>query len=287
MKITVAEIITNKIIEKLEQGVIPWHKPWSTGGRPSNLTSKALYRGINVLLLSMQGYASPCWVTFKQAQELGGNIKTGEKGTPVIFWNVQSKKVLNRSGDVEERKIPFMRYYTVFNLAQTEGIETPEDPDAKPFLPILSCEEIVKNMPGIPVIEHGRAKASYGRSADVVYMPPPESFKSDVTYYSVLFHELVHSTGHAKRLGRKGIVNQPEFGSDDYMNEELVAEIGAGFLSSYAGIADETLDDSAAYISLWLARLKANKNLIITSAQKAQRAVDFILNRDAVETKAA
>jgi antirestriction protein ArdC len=280
------EVITDRILAALDEGTIPWRKPWKCGGFPRNLVTGKPYRGLNVFLTIMQGYASPYWLTFKQAQEQGGQVRKGEKGTPIIYWNWQKRQVEDHDGDIEEKQVPFIRYYTVFNLAQIDGIVSPEGQSSE-FEPIVSCEDVINNMPKAPVIESGWARASYSPAADIVRMPPRNAFKSEAGYYSTLFHELTHSTGHASRLDRKTITEMAAFGSEDYSKEELIAELGAAFLCGHTGIEQETIENNAAYIAAWRERLSEDKRLIISAAAQAQKAADFILGRQAEREEAA
>ena len=283
----VYEVITDRILAALDEGTIPWRKPWKCGGAPRNLATGKVYRGLNILLTGMQGYASPYWLTFKQATERGGQVRKGEKGTPVIFWNWTTRQVASKSGEIEEKDIPFMRYYTVFNVTQIDGLELPEDAAKDNFTPIKSCEDIVNRMPSPQTIVHGFSQASYHWTKDTVRMPPRASFSSEQNYYATLFHELVHSTGHGTRLGRKGIEERHAFGSPEYSKEELIAECGASFLCGYTGIENDTIENQAAYIDHWRKQLEADKKMIITAASQAQKAVDFILDRRADKEEAA
>ncbi len=286
MKAKAFEIITDKIIEKLDSGVIPWRKPWKNGGAPRNLVTGKPYRGLNIFLTTMQGYHSPYWLTFKQAQERGGQIRKGEKGTPVIFWNWTQRQVEGNNGTIEGKEIPFMRYYTVFNLQQIDGLQLSHE-ESISFAPVVTCEEVINNMQQAPTIEHGFSKACYVPSLDIVKMPPRSAFKSEAGYYTTLFHEITHSTGHASRLNRKGITEKNTFGSEEYSKEELVAELGAAFLCGHTGIEQETIENSAAYIAGWRERLSTDKRLIISAAAQAQRAADFILGRAAEQIDTA
>jgi len=279
---SVYEVITNRIIEQLEKGTAPWHKPWAApglAGMPQNFISKKSYRGINLWLLSATGYSSPAFLTFKQAAGLGGKVKTGEKGWPVIFWKFGQD-------DSTDKSWAFCRYYTVFNVSQCEGLQLPISPaPAGPEVPAIEvCETIVESWANRPPINHGGDRACYSPSRDVVTMPERNSFCSPEEYYSTLFHELTHSTGHDKRLKRPGVTDICPFGTTNYSREELVAEMGAAFLCGFAGIENKTIDNSAAYIASWLKRLKDDSKLVITAAQQAQKACDSILgSRPAVE----
>jgi len=272
---TVYEIITSRIVEMLNNGTIPWRKPWNAAEAPRNLLSGKAYRGINLFMLTASAGASPYWVTYRQATELGGNVGKGAKGCPVVFWRPPLKP---EDGTGEEEKRGFLlRYYTVFNVDQCEGIKGPAI-EAKTFEPIEECARVVEAMQNAPSIAHGGDRAFYVPSLDAVQMPRPESFHSAAEYYSTLFHELSHSTGHASRLARKGITDGAmAFGSHDYSQEELVAEMGAAFLCGTAGIEQATLQNSSAYLASWIKRLQGDARLVITAAAQAQRAADAIL----------
>lgn len=289
MKADAYQVITDRIIGLLEKGVVPWQKPWQGGELvPRNLASKREYRGVNVFLLHAMMYESPFWLTFNQAKELGGHVKKGERACPVVFWKWLDVDAPQESSG--KKTVPFLRYYSVFNVGQCEDIP----PDKIPSLgerqrehsPIAEAERIVAVMPKRPEIRHGGGRACYVPSVDRVDMPKPESFLSEQDYYSVLFHELTHATGHESRLNRKG-VGTPDgewsaFGSTPYAREELVAEMGAAFLAGHAGIVERTINNSAAYVQSWLQRLKEDSRLIVQAAAQAQKAADFILGRQSV-----
>ncbi len=280
------DIITERIIAKLEAGVCPWRKPWAgTQQIPTNLVSGKPYRGINIWMLHMSGYASPFWLTYKQAAQLGGTVKSGEKGTPVIFWLWNHKPVAPKADEtddaVAQKSAPMVRYYTVFNVEQCAGLPVSpasdtQNPDTH-IDAIDNCEAVVKAMQNPPTINHGSGIACYRPSSDVISMPDRAKFTSAEEYYSTLFHELTHSTGHASRLNRKTLTDICPFGSTNYSKEELVAEMGAAYLCGITGIADRTIDNSAAYLHGWLQKLKADNRLIIQAAAQAQKAADLIL----------
>jgi antirestriction protein ArdC len=269
---SVYEIITNQILAELERGEVPWRKPWRTLP-PANLITKKPYRGINVFLLALQGYGSQFWLTFNQAKQLGGNVRRGEHGTKIVFWKFDSYEKETAGGEIEERKFAFLRYFTVFNLEQTEGLKALLE--LPPAFPIESAEEIVKGMPNPPAFEQD-FRAAYFPSQDVVTMPSRTAFASQEEYYSTLFHELTHSTGHAKRLEREGFDTPQQFGSESYSKEELIAEMGSAMLCGVAGIEQSTLANSAAYLKAWICRLKADSKLVISAASAAQKAADYI-----------
>jgi len=244
---------------------------------PKNLVSKKEYRGINVFQLACQDYSSPYWLTFKQCQERGGHIKQGEKSTPVILWKWIGCK--DREEGVHGM-MPFLRYYSVFNVDQTEGVAAPEPAEVNNTVDTIpNVADLVANMPLRPELKFGGNRAFYSPSLDYVQLPHLSIFITPEEYYSTLFHEYVHATGHEKRLGRKSILEPSYFGSHDYSKEELVAEMGAAFLCGHAGIENSTIENSAAYIKGWLKALKNDKTLLVHAAGQAQKAADYILNR--------
>jgi len=287
--VTVYEVITTRIVELLQQGTIPWRKPWSAeAGEPRNLVSGKGYRGVNVFLLSAMPFASPYWLTYRQATERGGSVRKGSKGCPVVFWrwsNGDEEQAENgQAGDPAKRRAPLLRYYTVFNVEQCDGIAAPATV-ARTFEAIPECERIVRSMPNAPRIEHGGSQAFYRPSTDTITTPSAQLFDSPALYYSTLFHELTHSTGHESRLARKGITDSSMFGSHEYSREELIAEMGAAFISGTAGIEAATLQDSTAYLASWIKVLKGDSRLVITAAAAAQKAADFILGRQHAEER--
>jgi antirestriction protein ArdC len=275
---SVYEIVTDQVIKQLESGVAPWRKPWRTE-MPCNLLSQKPYRGLNVFLLASQGYASCYWLTFNQANKLGGRIKQGEHSSLVTFWHIGDE----RPDAAGKKTRPFLlRYYRVFNLSQTEGIAERlglgESP--RPVPSIEQCEAIVAGMPNAPRMEKSNA-AWYRPSFDTVGIPDRGLFSSGEEYYSTLFHELTHSTGHASRIGRDGIETLNTFGSESYSREELIAEMGAAMLCGVTGIAPATLQNSAAYLKTWIERLKSDSRLLVSAASAAQKAADYIRGESA------
>jgi antirestriction protein ArdC len=198
---SVYSIVTEQILKQLESGVAPWHRPWTTH-IPKNLVSGRGYRGINVFLLSASGYGSPYWLTYKQATERGGHVRKGEHGTRVVFWKIGTREVENADGETDERKSIVLRYYTVFNVEQCEGV--PYQTATPTVNAIEECERIVRQMPNPPAFEQD-GRAWYRPSTDTVGMPSRNAFNTSEEYYSTLFHELTHSSGHTKRVGRDGI----------------------------------------------------------------------------------
>lgn len=279
MKTDVYDRITTRICDLLEAGTVPWHKAWfCESSMPRNLISGKKYRGINSFLLGCSDYASPHWLTFKQAKALGGNVRKGEKSTPIIFWQFLEKPDKDTGEPV---KIPMLKHYNVFNVDQCELPEgkVPAIPEApsNEFTPIQLCEQLIDNMPSPPRIVHPGMQPCYQPRVDVVKMPKPELFDGAAEYYSTMFHELTHSTGHESRLKREGITNPARFGSHRYSKEELVAEMGAAFLCGHCGIENATIDNSAAYLRHWLEVLKSDSKMVIQAAGAAQKAADYIL----------
>lgn len=281
----VYEIVNESILGMLEKGTVPWQRPWVTNP-PLNVRGTR-YRGINVWLLSAQamakGYKAPIWLTFKQAKAMGGSVKKGESSTLVIFWKFLEK---DRDGKVD--KFAMLRYYRVFNVEQCEGLNAEKLPklnQGHEFSPLEACEKIVAGMADLPQITHGGDRASYCPPLDVVRMPHPSDFSGTEEYYSTLFHELGHSTGHERRLGRLKGQELASFGSDRYSKEELVAEMTAAYLAAEAGIENRTIDNSAAYIQNWMRRIKDDVRLVVMAASQAEKAADFILGRKFGEAK--
>lgn len=274
----VYQVITNRIIDLLEAGTVPWHKPWGgPDSLPKSLVSGREYRGINSFILHSACYESPYWLSFKQAGDRGGHIRKGEHGYPCVYWN-WVENVDKETGEI--KNIPFLKYYTVFNVEQCVNLEYPRTENIEnEFEPISNCERVINHMPHAPKIAHQGRRACYTPSMDTVNMPKPESFESPEDYYSVLFHELVHSTGHETRLARYSLSKWAAFGSPKYSKEELVAEMGATFLCGVTGIENQVIDNSASYIQHWLNRLKEDAHFIIPTAGQAQKAVDYILDR--------
>ncbi len=264
----VYEIVIEKILDEMEKGIIPWARPFQGSRKPVNWVSQKAYRGINRLLLPPGEYA-----TFKQISNAGGKIRKGEKSHIVTFW----KQIEIKDDETEEMKtIPFLRYYRVFEInTQVKGLKSKY---IKPIEhnPIEEAEQIIEGYIDKPIIKEGSA-AYYVPSKDEVYVPNIKTFYKAEEYYKVLFHELTHSTGHKSRLNRSGITQLSAFGSKDYSKEELIAELGASFLASEAGL-NYSIENTAAYLQGWLQVLKNDSKLIIQAASAAEKASDFILN---------
>lgn len=278
----VYQIVTDTIIESLERGVVPWRRPWAPtldGVGHRNLVSKKGYRGINPFILEATAQANdwnnPYWLTYKQAEGLGGQVRAGSTSTLVTFW--KTFKIEGKNGD-KDKTIPMLRYFRVFNIAQVDGVECPTVENLSPMEPIEAADIIVKGY--AMVTKHGGDSAHYSPSDDTVTMPIGESFISPSNYYATWFHELGHSTGHKTRLDRfSKDPSQSRFGSENYSREELCAEMTAAMLCGVAGISEQTIESSASYIASWLTRLQNDPKLVIQAAGKAQKAADLILGR--------
>jgi antirestriction protein ArdC len=277
----VYDIVTQKMIERLEAGTVPWRKPWASDGRPPmNLVSGKAYTGVNSWLLNVAGYGSPYWLTINQANERGATLRDGERYSIAVFtkqWTPKEPRIgapVDKDGKPKALRV--LRYYRVYNAEQFTGLDYPR-PQARAldFNPIEACETIVASMPAPPTLQHVEARAYYQRRNDLVNIPPRESFEAEPEYYSTLFHELVHSTGHETRLARAQEATSKMDGA--YAREELVAELGGAYLCNHAGIAHRTLANSAAYCASWIARLKGDSKLIVQAASRASKAANWIL----------
>ena len=278
MKKDIYEMVTDRIIEQLEKGYIPWQKPW-TGVHDGayNRISNKPYSLLNQMLLSKTGeYAS-----FKQWTELGGHIRKGEKAEIVTFWKIQPIEEENEDGEKVIKQIPLLRYYNVFHISQVEGVE-PKSIDLNELQPIEEAERIkteYMQRERIKILEKVTAKAFYSPSLDYIQIPCKEQYQNIEEFYSTLFHECVHSTGHKNRLDRLEASNKAHFGTESYSKEELVAEIGSATLINKLGIeSSKSFNNSTAYIQSWLRVLRNDKKFIVSASSKAEKAVKYILN---------
>lgn len=269
---TVYEIVTSKIVEKLDKGVVPWRCPW-VNMDARNWQSKRAYRGINALLLEPGEYA-----TWNQIKKAGGKVKKGEKGHIAIFWKMMEVEDED-SEDGATKEIPYMRYYKVWEInSQVEGLESKREEKQFDHDPVEEAEKIIEGYHDAPMITFANdSGAWYMPQVDKVIVPPLRNHFKAEEYYSTLFHELIHSTGHETRLNRKGITERAAFGDETYSFEELVAEIGSCFLCSKAGIEQATLDNSVSYIAGWRRFLQNDSKAIVRAAAQAQKAADYIL----------
>lgn len=271
----VIAMVNRRILAQLEQGVIPWKMPWQKIGPPRNLVSGKTYRGLNLLLLSHNGFSSPYFLTFNQARSFGGHVAKGAVGFPVTFWGwVEHKQELGT--DEKKARYPLLRSYTVFNLDQCVGIKADEHEGAPEITPLKRAEQIISGMPIPPNLTHVGDQACYRWLSDEVLLPPRRRFLSPEEYYATAFHELVHATGHRKRIGREGIEAFDGFASEHYGKEELIAEMGAAYLCALSGISHATVGNNAAYIQGWLQALKYDPRLLLQASSAAQKAVEFI-----------
>lgn len=242
-----------------------------------NWKTQKAYRGINQIMLDGGEYA-----TFKQITEAGGSVKKGAKSEFIVFW----KWLENENDKGEKESVPLLRYYRVFNvLTQAEGLESKRQP--KPEFEhdkIEQCENVIAGYMDKPDFTYvPNVGAWYKPFHDVINIPPLKDFKQVEEYYTTTFHEMIHSTGHQRRLNRDGITATASFGSETYSKEELVAEIGASMLASVAGIDNSTIDNAVAYIQSWLRALKDDRTLLVKAGGQAQKAVDLILGTSFAE----
>lgn len=270
--------MTQAVLDALEQGHIPWEKPWTGGADAPRSIHGRPYRGMNAFWLgyirAVKGYGSPYWITFNQAKQRGGTVRKGEKGAMVLLYKWYDREDPETG---ETKRAFFLTSFTVFNVDQCDGIEAPAV-ETKTFDPIERAEEILDGMPNRPVMKSGGDRAWYSPVLDLVQLPTREQFKTSEGFYFVAYHELAHSTGHESRLERKGITENTNFGEDLYAQEELVAEMTSAFLGAEAGItAGREIDNRAAYIQNWMAALKNDTKLLVRAAGQAQKAADYIL----------
>ncbi len=277
--------VTERIVADLEKGVRSWMKPWNAGHTAGKITrplrhNGTPYQGINILMLWGEaldkGYSAPIWMTFKQAQELGAHVRKGQQGSLVVYANKITRTETGESGEEIEKQIPFMKGYSVFNVEQVDGL--PAHYYAQPVNPLPLADRLdyaEKFIVNTSVtIQHGGNSAYYSPAKDLVQMPPFEAFKDRESYYATILHELIHATSHKTRLDRS--FNAKRFGDNGYAREELVAELGAAFLSADLGITPEVREDHAAYLAHWLKALKEDSRAIFSAAAHAQRAADFL-----------
>lgn len=274
------EAVTNRIIDALEQGTIPWHQPWVGGSRlaVSYVTGKP-YSLLNQMLLGKPGE----YLTFKQCQDKGGRVRKGEKSSLVVFW--KWLKVEDEENG-EEKEIPFLRYINVFHVSQCEGIEpkhTKDEPLPDVAEDLAAANDVIYDYLGREDVKLTRThsgRAYYSPADDEVVLPMRQQFVSTADFYATTFHELVHSTGHASRLNRFSDNDKAAaFGDANYSKEELVAEIGSAAILNRLGIETaSSFTNSAAYVQSWLKVLKNDKRMIVSAAGRAEKAVRLIMN---------
>ena len=277
--------ITNKIVEQLSQGIRPWLKPWNAEHAAGRITRPLRhngepYHGINILMLwasaEEQGFLSPYWLTFKQAKSLGGSVKKGEKGTPVVFASSFEKTETDENGDEVEQRIPFLKQYTVFAADQIEGLPDHyyemQEPPNNDIERIAQADAFFRAAQA--EIREGGSKAYYAIGSDHIQMPPLTCFRDAESHAAILSHELCHWTRHPTRLNRD--LGRKRWGDAGYAMEELVAELGSAYLCADLAITPEIMPDHAAYLQSWLEVLKDDKRAIFTAASLASKAVDYL-----------
>jgi len=263
-----------RILSLLEEGGLPpWKKSWSSAGAlPQNMTSRRTYNGLNRWMLMMAPYGNPFYLTFKQVSQLGGKVKKGEKSWPVYFWGSRENK--------DGKKYVFCKGYKVFNIEQCEGLDEAKIPslevETHDHDPIEAAETLAKGYKGAPTVQQDGSRCYYAPLTDSVGMVPLEQFGEPEHYYSALFHEYAHSTGHESRLDREGIVKLTGHGSHEYSQEELVAEFTSAMLCAMAGIGQEVVENQAAYISGWHKRLKGDPEALVFASRNATKAFNHI-----------
>lgn len=307
MSAKVYEIVTAKILESLEKGCIPWRRPWKTSGGyfggsmggsgfvPVNHKTGRAYRGINVWMLNgtalAAGYQFNRWLSYKQCADMGGQVRKDEKGTVAVFWKILKVTETSPTGKKEEKKIPLLRYHTVFNIGQCDGLKMPTVETPAPVVVpepspapsgaaiVAEAEAIIEGWKEGPTVSHtGGNRAFYRPATDSIHLPARDAFTTSAGYYETVFHELGHSTGHASRLKRPGIVNHEGFGSHSYGREELVAEMTAAFLCGVSGLEMDALDNATSYIKHWMEAIKEDARAVVMAASQAQKAADMIQN---------
>lgn len=269
--------ITDKIIAALEAGTAPWVKPWSSCGSPRNAITGHEYRGINTVLLAMAPFTSPLWLTFKQAQDVGANVRKGEHGTRIVLFKPFKVKDVNASGgdgESVEKTIPLLRTFTVFNTSQIDNLPEKYSLQPRPAIDQFADNAEAERLLAQANIKHGSNRACFIPSIDEIHMPDKMEFKSVPDYYSVGLHELTHWTGLKTRLARDF---SGRFGDSAYAFEELIAELGAAFLCAHCGIDGQL--QHASYIASWIKVLKGDKKAIFTASSAARKAAEFLIGK--------
>lgn len=294
--VNVYQIVTNKIVEQLEKGVIPWHRPWAglgvADGGAINYVTRKPYSLLNQMLLGREGE----YLTFKQVKERGGSVKKGAKGNIVVFYTTSIKKVKREKKEdgteevvnvYEDKVIPILKYYNVFHISDCEGIKSKINTTIpnEAFKPLEQAENVVNgyvSRSGLKFQNNEPSnRAYYSPSSDVVVVPMPSQFFISEEYYSTTFHELTHSTMKKDRCNREVVGKLAPFGSEDYSREELVAEIGAAMLCNRVGIdCDKAFKNTIAYVQSWLRALKNDNKMIVWASSRAEKAAKFILNEE-------
>lgn len=272
--------VIERITNNIEKGVMPWKMPWTSAGAPRNFLTQKKYQGINCFILLDHDFSLNLWGTFKQITENGGKVKKGAVGYKIFFWKFLKSSKLDTDNELTDETIPLLKCYTIFNLSQTTGLERYIPEKLKnDVTPDEKAELVLAKMPLCPVLNLNSSRAYYSPSRDLVGVPSKESFYSMPEYYSTLFHELAHSTGHPKRLNRFEELTAQHAKGETYSREELIAEFASSFLMAESGIYNlDTETNSSNYIGGWLKFIKDDPMALISCANKAQKAADFILN---------
>jgi len=275
--------VTDKIIAQLEKGTAPWQKGWAASGvgTPRRFTGQP-YKGINVLILAMQGRSHDTWMTYRQAAELGGQVRGGEAATTVVLF--KPVKTTDKATG-EEKTFSVLRTFNVFCADQIDNLPAKYQP--APVAVVNPDEQLAAVDAYISAtladIRYGGARAYYSPSQDFIQLPEYDQFHTSADFYGTALHELVHWTGADSRLRRDLKVN----GTKDYAKEELTAELGAAFLCAHLGVTGEPRADHASYIESWLSALKGDKKFVFRSAALAQKAVDFLDDLQTLELEQA
>lgn len=280
------EEITNRILAEMEKGIIPWQKPWTCSSGAVSHTTGRPYSLLNQFLIAsgrnFEEFPYGEYLTFKQAKAEGGKVRRGEKGNMVVFWTLYPKERDKEDGTKTTDFIPCLKSYYVFEVSQCDNIKRRHNPQERNVPnPIYEAEQVVAEYFGreackLNVCESSRAY--YSPLEDKVTVPRMSQYNSAAEYYSTLFHEVTHSTGHHSRLGRikTGAVH---FGSEEYSKEELVAEMGAAFMLNRVGVdCQRAFRNSVAYLQSWSRKFREDPRLFVTAAGKAEAAVKYIIN---------
>ena len=272
--------VTERMMEALENGMVPWRKPWTSMGAHRNLITGREYRGINVFLTALSamrgGFVRPQWLTMKQANTLGGRVRAGQKGTMVIFWKPDVYVRRNEAGEDEELRRLILKKYYVWNVEQVDGLTLPELPTPAGAPSHEGAEAAWAGYADKPGLLHGGSAAFYTAGMDAIQMPPRGAFEGTNEYYQVLFHESIHSTGARHRLNRSSLTQAGKFGDANYSQEELVAEMGGAMLLARAGL-EPAYENSGAYLRGWLKALNSDARLVVVAAQQAEKAARYVL----------
>lgn len=288
----VYELVTERIVEQMQKGIIPWNRPWHGGDDGAiNYESRKPYSLVNQMLLGRAGE----WLTFNQITSRGGSIKKGAESGIVVFFTTAVKKAEKKEGEElteedkkKERRYPLLRYYRVFHIDDCEGIQTKcSTQETKTIEPIAEAERVISEYAertDLNIVVSLSNRAYYSPGQDKVVVPKLEQYDAPEHYYSTLFHECVHSTGSSKRLNRSTITEVNHFGDEDYSREELIAEMGSAMLCNRLGIETEPVfRNSVAYLQGWLTALKNDKYMVVWAASRAERAAKLIMNEGTVE----